>query len=115
MFARVEAEVREALEAGCIALLDATNLTNRDRHRFLRAGMELGARMIFVRLVAPDATIRERLSVAREGHSQAGVAIYEQMRGRPELFSAPVLVVDTRFSLEPAIALIGKIVAARAE
>ncbi len=106
VFARVEAEVRDALKAGCLALQDATNLTNRDRRRFVRAAAEADARLIAIRLVAPEATIRERLSVPREGNSQAGLAVYEQMRRRPELVPAPVIVVDTRFPLEPALDLV---------
>jgi predicted kinase len=114
VFARVEAEVRGALADGCIALQDATNLTNNDRRRFLRLGAETGALMILIRLVAPEATIRERLGVPRVGHSQAGLEVYERMRERPELIPAPVLVVDTRFPLEPALELVVKLIAATA-
>jgi predicted kinase len=115
VFARVEAEVREALAEGCIALQDATNLTNNDRRRFLRLGQETGALLLFVRLVAPEATIRERLEVPRVGHSQAGIDVYERMRERPELIPAPVIVVDTRFPLEPVLELVVRLVAAGAE
>jgi hypothetical protein len=36
------------------------------------------------------------------------------MRARPELISAPVIVVDTRFALEPALDLVLKLVASAA-
>ena len=109
VFARVEAEVRAALASGCVALQDATNLTNRDRRRFLRVAEDLGARLIAVRLVAPEATIRERLAKPRDGHSQAGIEIYERMRPRLELMARPTVVVDTRFPLEPALALVASL------
>jgi predicted kinase len=114
VFARVEVEVREAFADSCIAVQDATNLTNQDRRRFLRLGEESGAQMVFIRLVAPEATVRKRLGVPRVGHSQAGLEIYERMRARPELISAPVIVVDTRFALEPALDLVLKLVASAA-
>jgi hypothetical protein len=63
-----------------------------------------------VRITAPDATIRERLSKPREGWAQAGVEIFERMNGRAQLFAAPAVVVDTRFPLEPAIDLILRLI-----
>ena len=111
VFARVEAEVRQALKDGCVAVQDATNLTVRDRRRFMELGEEARALMLFVRLVAPEATIRERLSIPREGHSQAGIDVYERMRDRPELIRAPVIVVDTRYPLEPVLELVTRLIA----
>jgi hypothetical protein len=63
--------------------------------------------------VAPDAVIRQRLSNAREGHSQATLEVYEAMLHRPQQFGVPVVVVDTRFPLEPAIELVRALVEAR--
>ena len=105
VFALVDSRARHAIKAGRHALIDATNLTTRDRKRFLAIADELGARLIAIRLVAPDATIRSRLGQPREGHSQAGIEVFEKMKDRAQLFAVPVVVVDTRFPLEPAIAL----------
>lgn len=106
VFARVEAQARRALQSGSHALIDATNLTNRDRRRFLKLSSNLGATFIAVRLVAPEDVIRPRLAREREGHSRAGIAVYEKMKGRAQAFSSPVVVVDTRFDLAPAISLV---------
>jgi len=106
VFGRVDGAARRALAAGRHALVDATNLTRQDRKRFLRLAGELGARVIAVRVVAPEATIRERLSAPREGFSKAGNEVYERMRSRPQPFTLPVVVVDTRFPLEPTIKLV---------
>lgn len=106
VFARVEAEARRTIESGRHALIDATNLTNGDRKRFFNLSTMLAARLIAVRVVAPEAVIRERLSREREGHSRAGIEVYERMQGRAQAFSAPVVVVDTRFDLGPSISLI---------
>ena len=105
VFARVEAEARKALGRGRHALIDAANLTMRDRRRFVRLASELDARLVAVRLTAPEAVIRERLGRPREGNSQADVAIYEQMKRRPQPFAEPVIVVDTRWGPDAAIAL----------
>lgn len=110
VFARVEAEARQVLAEGRHALIDATNLTNRDRRRFVRLANETDARLIAVRLTAPEAVVRERLAGPRDGHSQADMAVFEKMRGRPRPFSFPAIVVDTRWSLEPAIAFVLRLI-----
>lgn len=106
VFARVEALARAALTHGEHALIDATNLTNRDRKRFLRVSKELDAGLVAVRLTAPEEVLRARLAKPREGFSQAGVPILEQMRGRPQPLPVPAVVVDTRFALEAAIDIV---------
>lgn len=61
-------------------------------------------------MTAPEATIRARLHSPREGFSQAGVDIYERMRERGQPFSLPVVVIDTRFPLEPGIDLVLRLI-----
>jgi predicted kinase len=106
VFARVDAAARKSLFEGRHVIVDATNLTNRDRRRFLRMVAELGVRLVAIRLTAPETVIRERLAGPRDGHSQAGLDIYERMRDRPQPLPVPCIVVDTRFSLAPAIDLV---------
>ena len=110
VFARVDAAARKCLSGGRHAIVDATNLTNRDRRRFLRIAAELGVRLIAIRLTAPESVIRERLAAPRDGHSQAGLEIYERMRDRPQPLPVPCIVVDTRFSLSPAIDLVLRLI-----
>lgn len=107
VFGRAEAEARRALESGRHALIDATNLTTRDRKRFVRLAKRLAGPLIAVRVVAPEETIRRRLAAPRTGNSQAGIEIYERMRGRAQPFGYPSVVVDTRFELAPALQLVG--------
>ncbi len=106
VFAKVDALARAALTHGEHALIDATNLTNRDRKRFLRLAAKLDARLVAVRLTAPDDVLKERVSAPRSGYSQAGLEILERMRIRPQPLAVPSIVVDTRYPLEPAIDLI---------
>lgn len=110
VFARVEAEARRALVEGRHALIDATNLTNRDRRRFVRLANETDAMLVAVRLTAPEEVVRERLAGPRDGHSQADLGVYEAMKSRPQPFAFPAIVVDTRWGLEPAIDLVVRMI-----
>lgn len=106
VFRLAEAAVRRALGSSCHAVLDATNLTNKDRRRFLRAAEQLGALVVAVRIVAPEDLLRARLAKPREGFSKAGEDVLDKFLSRPQAFSIPAVVVDSRFSLAPAIELI---------
>lgn len=106
VFDLVERKAAAGLRKGEVVLLDATNLTAGDRERFVELAVQHEAQLIPVRLVAPEAVILRRISGSRSGHSQAGPEIYHLMRDRPEPFGVPAIVVDTRYSLEPAISLI---------
>ena len=109
VFAIVDAEARKALKAGSHALVDATNLTVKDRARFLDISRDLGVRLVAVRVVAPESTIRERLSRPREGFSQGGLEVFDRVKTRPELMATPVVVIDTRFDLAPPIRLVAEL------
>lgn len=113
VFAHVEELARVALESGRHALVDATNLTNRDRRRFLKLANHLGARVVAIRVTAPDSVIRERLRNPRAGFSQAGLDTFERMKDRPQPFALPSIVIDSRYSLRPAIDLICRLVTDR--
>ncbi len=110
VFARVEAEARRALVEGRHVIIDATNLTNRDRRRFVRLASETDAMLVAVRLTAPEEVVRERLAGPRDGHSQADLGVYEAMKSRPQPFAFPAIVVDTRWGLEPAIDLVVRMI-----
>lgn len=106
VFAAAEAMVEAALASRRHVVLDATNLVPHDRRRFLRLAVRLDATLVPVRLVAPDATVRERLSTPRDGFSEATVRIYEGMLGRARGFATPAVVADSRFGFEAPLALV---------
>lgn len=106
VFGRVEAASRTALTHGRHVILDATNLTTRDRRHFLRLARDLDARVIFVRLTAPEDVVKRRLAHPREGFSQAAGDTYDRMKDRPQRFAGPEIVVDTRFPIGPSVALV---------
>ncbi len=117
--ARVFQEVGRQAEAALgereLVIVDATNLTERDRRRFYALAMRLAVPLVAVRLVAPERTIRERLERPREGFSEAGVQVFEEMRGRPEPLRVPVIVVDTRYDVGPSIELVVQLLKAETE
>jgi len=106
VFSRLELRATRHLTAGKQVVLDATNLTEADRSRFLSLAERLDVVVVPVRVSVPDDIVRERLSHPREGFSQAGVDVFERMHSHPEPFSRPGVVVDTRFDLAPAIDLV---------
>lgn len=110
VFRIAENRVARALASGRNALLDATSLTSHDRRQFVRRARAHDATLVILRLIVPPEEARRRLLSPRAGHSQAGMAVYELMQGRAQHIAQPHLVVDTRFPLEPAIALVLRLV-----
>lgn len=109
VFARAEELVAEGLAQGRVVIVDATNLTVRDRRRFVRLGERAGG-VVAVRLTAPPEVVRERLARPREGFSEAGLEVYERMAPRVEGFGCPAVVVDSRFDTGPSEELIARLV-----
>ncbi|MCK9519379.1 MAG: ATP-binding protein [Dehalococcoidia bacterium] len=109
VFRSAERQAATALRKGETVVVDATNLTAKDRRRFLQLAARTGVPLVAVRIVAPEETIRERLARPRDGWSQADLGVYEMMRGRAQRFSVPVVVVDTRFPLGPSVELVARL------
>ena len=105
VFATVRARAAAALESGRNVIVDATNLRERDRRGFVELAGQRGARLVTVRLTAPEDVLRDRLAKPREGASEANVAVYEAMRGRAEPFAGACVHVDSRYGIEPSVAL----------
>ncbi|MCC7363454.1 MAG: ATP-binding protein [Dehalococcoidia bacterium] len=106
VFGAIHARAATALSAGRNVIVDATNLFERDRRRFVRLADRGAADMVAVRLVAPEATVRERLSRPRDGWSQADEAVFDLMRRRPQPFNVPVVVIDSRYPTAASVALV---------
>jgi len=111
LFAELERRTAAALDAGQTVVVDATNLREVHRRRFLDLAAHRAAPTIVVRLVAPEAEVRRRLAAPREGLSEATPAVYERLRDTIEPSSVPCVTVDTRFPLDPTIRLILRLLA----
>lgn len=93
IFKCVDALVDGLLGEGHRVIVDATNLVARYREASVGAARRASAPIIFVRVVADEAAIRERLARRRaarasDDHSDADERVYERMRDRP--FEAPI-------------------------
>jgi uncharacterized protein len=106
VFAIAGRRAQTAVASGRCAVIDATNLVSGERRRFVRVAEAAGCPWLAVRLTAPEPVIRGRLAGLREGYSQAGIAVFEEMRARPRPFTVPVVVVDSRFAPGPSVALV---------
>ncbi|MYA53755.1 MAG: ATP-binding protein [Dehalococcoidia bacterium] len=105
VFAVVRERAEAALGEGRSVIIDATNLREGERRGFRELAAGQGAPVVAVRLTAPDAVVRERLSGVREGASEANVGVYNRMRGQEEPFGIPCVQVDSRYCLEASVAL----------
>ncbi len=103
--------IAKLLARGANVIYDATNLVERQREAVYLLADKAEARLVLVRLTAPEEVVRRRLE-QRENHrdpedaSDADWAIYRKMRqGDPGAgrFQRNVVVVDTSQELEPAI------------
>lgn len=103
VFAEAERMVTHALGSGRQAVLDATNLRQRERARFLRAATRTGSPVLGVHLHAPEEVLRERLRGPRPGFSSADETVLGLYLGRFEAFRIRALSIDTRFDTAPAL------------
>lgn len=109
VFAEVERLAASALAAGRTALIDATNLTPRDRRRFYQLATHSGRPLLAIRLTAPIDELARRLAEPRVGASTAGIDVMRLMLPRVHPFPARSLIIDTRYPLDPSLRLLARI------
>ena len=108
VFAACRRLMDELLDNGVPVLLDATNVTERDRAYSYTAAEGRGAEVVVVRVTAPESEVRRRLGrrvrgLTKDGASNAGWDVYLNMRAREDPVARPHFVVDTSKDITPAI------------
>ena len=108
VFAACRRLMDELLDNGIPVLLDATNVTERDRAYSYAAAEGRGAEVVVVRVKAPESEVRRRLrrrerGLAKDGASNAGWDVYLKMKAREEPVARPHFVVDTSKDITSAI------------
>lgn len=114
VFAIAHAMARELLARDHAVVFDATNLRERDRRPLYEIAEQIGARLVLVRIYAPEPEIYARLGrrrlrgVPEDQHappdaSDADERVYAAMRDRYEEPRRPYLVVDTTGDLAAAV------------
>ena len=92
--------MQELLEDGIPVLLDATNVTERDRGYSKEAASVKLAEVVVVNVTAPETLISKRLRLreqgrSKDGASEAGWDVYRRMKARQESIVGPHFIVDT--------------------
>ena len=89
-------------------LLDATNVTERDRAYSREAASAKGADVVVVEVTAPETLIAKRLKrreqgKTKDGASEAGWDVYRRMKAREQPVVGPHFVVDTSKDIAPSV------------
>ncbi len=106
LFLALRRLVGELLGEGIPAIVDATNITERNRRDFYRVAEGQGARLLIVQTVAPPHVVKERLA-ARQANpdekSDATWAVYERMAAEANCIRRAYYHVDTTQDITPVI------------
>lgn len=100
--------IHRLLNKGVRIIFDATNLIEHQREMIYHLAEKAGAKLIIVRIVAPEEVVRERLQRRKEepaSHdiSDADWRIYKRMSRRQQRIGRTHLVVDTSGDIDLAV------------
>lgn len=105
--------MRWLLCKGVRVIFDATNLVEFQREMLYHLAESSGARLLIVRVVAPEEVIRERLAQRNaDAHSasDADWRIYRRMSKREQTIRRPYLCIDTSEDIDAAVRKIARAV-----
>lgn len=109
LFQAIHHLIERLLKRGIPTVLDATNLSERNRERFYHIAYQLNARLILVRVEAPPEVVQERLKNRAEGtgleedHSEADWAVFQRMKTSVQEIRRQHFAVDTSRDITPAL------------
>jgi predicted kinase len=108
LFRTLHLLIEGLLGRGIPLILDATNLSERDRERLYNIAERLDARLVLVRVEAPPELVYQRLKSRGNGgdtdnHSDADWAVYRKMQPSLEKISRRHYAVDTSRDIGPVL------------
>ncbi|MBI4288110.1 MAG: ATP-binding protein [Chloroflexi bacterium] len=108
LFRAVHSLIEDLLAGGVSVILDATNVSERNREVLYHIAEKLKARLILVRVEAPVDVIKERLEaravgLSPEDHSQADWQVYRKMKSSVDRMSRRHFAADTSRDITPVI------------
>jgi predicted kinase len=108
LFKTLHLLIEELLGKGIPLILDATNLSERDRERLYNIAERLDARLVLVRVEAPPELVYQRLQSRGNGgdkdnHSDADWAVYRKMRPSVEKINRKHYAVDSSRDIGPVL------------
>jgi len=100
--------IERLLKKGFPLILDATNLSERDRERLYNIADRLDARLILVRVEAPPALVYQRLKARSNGgnsgnNSDADWEVYRKMKPSVQKISRRHYAVDSSRDIAPVL------------
>jgi predicted kinase len=109
LFRTLHLLIERLLEKGIPVILDATNLSERDRERLYNIADRLDARLILVRVEAPPELVYQRLKARSNGensgnNSDADWEVYRKMKPSVEKISRKHYAVDSSRDIAPVLA-----------
>ncbi len=106
LFRTLHQLVTVLLEKGVSLILDATNLSERNREYLYQIADTLKSKLILVRVEAPPDLVKERLTSRfnePESSSDADWSVYQKMKPTVQKISRRHFVVDTSQDIGPAL------------
>lgn len=106
LFKICHALIESLLLKGISVVLDATNLSERNREYLYNIAERLDVKIIIIRLVAPQQVVQERLKARGSDPSQksdAGWQVYQRMRSEVDRITRNHYVIDTSHDITPYI------------
>ena len=106
LFRAVHRLINRLLEKGISLILDATNLSERNREYLYSIADRLDVKLVLVRVEAPPEVVRQRLEERKEesgSNSDADWGIYRKMRSSVERIRRNHYAVDTSRDITPVL------------
>jgi predicted kinase len=100
--------IEELLARGISLIFDSTNLSERHREQLYHIADRQGARLILVRVEAPQGVVQERLESRvmggnPKGNSDANWKVYQRMKGSVQQIRRAHFAADTSRDITPVI------------
>ena len=106
LFRAIHLLIENLLKKGIPIILDATNLSERNREYLYSIADRLNAKLLLVRVEAPAEIVKERLGARGEGagsKSEADWKVYQKMKTSVEKIRRQHYVVDTSGDITPVL------------
>ena len=109
LFQAIHHLIEHLLKKGIPLVLDATNLSERNREHFYHIAYQLDARLVMVRVEAPPEVVQERLrnradgTGSEEDQSEADWAVFQKMKTSVQKIRRHHFAVDTSRDIAPVL------------
>ncbi len=108
LFRTLHRLIERLLKKGIPLILDATNLSERDRERLYNIADRLDVRLILVRVEAPPELVYQRLQARKNGGNSSGNSdadwdVYRKMKPTVQKISRRHYVADSSRDISPVL------------